>query len=119
MINTFFMSFILILFLSTCCLVESQDSVNVLKNTMPDFMKNKAIELIRDGFANQLDLNKITGNLISYFDNTYGAEWFSIIGAQGFVAHLNAAPQTLLWLQYNELEVIVYKPQEVLSLFAE
>lgn len=115
----FFMSFISILFLSTCCLVESQDSINVLKNTMPDFMKNKAIDLIRDGFANQLDLNQITENLISYFDNTYGVEWFSIIGAKGFVAHLNAAPQTLLWLQYNELEVIVYKPQQVLSLFAE
>jgi hypothetical protein len=25
----------------------------------------------------------------------------------------------LLWLQYNELEVVVYKPQQVLSLFAE
>jgi len=77
---------------------------------MPEYMKNRAIGLISNGFANQMDLNNISNSIISDFNNNYGVEWFSIIGPTGFVAHLNSQPNTLLWVQYNEVEFIIYKP---------
>lgn len=108
-----FSIFISIVSLSLCCLVSCDDEIQVYKNTMPDFMKNKAMSLIKNGFDNQMNLYQISENITAEFNTNYGVEWFNIIGPTGFVAHLNSAPNALLWVQFNELEVILYKPMQV------
>jgi hypothetical protein len=103
-----------ILVLSLVILVISDDSIQVMRYTMSQFMKNRAINLVQNGFSNQMDLSNIATNLTTDFDTQYGSEWFCIIGPIGYVAHFNFDRNTLLWFRINEIEVILYKPNQVL-----
>lgn len=106
----------IVLLLSLLSSIRGDDSVQVIKYTMPLWMRVRATYLIQNCFDNQMELSKIATNLTTDFNTNYGSEWFCIIGPIGYVAHFNYEENTLLWMSINEIEIILFKPMQVLNL---
>jgi hypothetical protein len=57
---------------------------------MPEEMKNLALTTTQLEINKKNDFNSIAKKLINTFNNEYGKQWFSIIGANGVAAQIRS-----------------------------
>lgn len=114
---------LIIILLSFIC-INSQDSGPVIhQNDLPSNLYTTANETIRNVFNSLSTLSALANDLVNKFDANFGAEWFCTLGhagnqPQSLVVKFEAAPKTLLWFTYKNIEVILFKPVQVCYHFA-
>jgi hypothetical protein len=95
---------------------EAESKFKIIVVNMSPSMEKHALGAALLAIESNLDPNKIATSIAEEFDQAYGYHWFCLVGPEGFVSHIDAVNNTLIWFTYNTTQIILFKPIQLTPL---
>jgi hypothetical protein len=103
---------IILVFLLIQTVLSVDNNFKIIKNEMPEQMKDSVLGITLSAFIKLLNYNEMSRKITNEMTLLFGSHWICLIGPLGLVSHFEAEPNSTIWFTHENTQIIIFKPMD-------